>query len=66
MKFILIASGVVLTLISLVYFFRLIFYIGNSYQITDFGYGILVGKTIFMIVGILLIYFGIRKKKYKP
>ena len=63
MKVILIGLGIIFTAISLIYFFRLLFYIAYSYQLTDFGYGVLVGKSIFLIAGILLIYFGIKKKK---
>ncbi len=63
MKYILLIIGILLILISLFYFSKLIYYIIHSYELTNFGYGILVGKIIILIVGISLIYFGIKKKK---
>lgn len=66
MKYIFIIAGSILVLISLVYFAKLIYYLINDYAFTNYGYGILVGRTILFFAGVLLVYFGIKRKKKKP
>jgi len=62
-KKILLIIGIILTLISLFYFIKLIYFIMNSYEFTNYGYGILIGKFIILLIGILFIYLGTKKRK---
>jgi len=63
MKYLLILLGAVFTITSLYYFIKLIYYLLKSFEITDYGYGILVGNIIILIIGGALLYFGIKRKK---
>jgi len=62
-KKILLIIGIILTLISLFYFIRLVYFLINSYVFTNYGYGILFGKFIILLIGILFIYLGTKKRK---
>jgi hypothetical protein len=62
MKTLLIVVGALLIITSLYYFARLIFLLLNSYEFTDYGFGILAGRFILLALGILLLYLGIKRK----
>ena len=59
----LILTGVVLTGVALFYFLKLAIYLLNSYEFTDYGYGVLTGKIGLLIVGLILLYLGFKMKK---
>ena len=59
----LILTGVLITGVALFYFFKLATYLLNSYEFTDYGYGVLTGKIGLLIVGVTLLYFGFKMKK---
>ncbi len=63
MKKFLTITGIILIAISLYYFIRLANLLLNSYELTGYGYGLLAGKVIILLAGILLLYFGIKMKK---
>lgn len=63
MKYLLITLGVVLISNALIYFIKLPSLLSKSYEFTDFGYGILAGKFILLLLGITLFVLGIKKKK---
>ena len=65
MKKVLLVLGFTLVIISIYYLFNLIIYLQKSYDITNYGYGILTGKIILLIIGIFLIYFGFKNGKKK-
>jgi hypothetical protein len=64
MKTFLIVVGAIIILISLPYFFRIVYLLFyNTYEFTNFGYGILAGRIIMLIAGFLLLYLGVKYKK---
>lgn len=65
MKKLLIIAGVILIAVALFYFFRLAYYLLCSFEFTNYGYGILTGKILLLIVGIVFLFSGIKMKK-KP
>lgn len=56
-------TGVLLIGVALFYFLKLASYLLNSYEFTDYGYGILTGKILILISGIILLYLGFNIKK---
>jgi hypothetical protein len=63
MRTFIIIAGILIITLSSVYFFKLAYLLYNSYEFTDFAYGILAGRIIVLAAGILLLYFGIKMKK---
>ena len=63
MKRVFIITGIILILISIIYFTKLFYYIFNSFVLTDFGYGVLVGRIIILLLGITFIYLGLKRNK---
>ena len=63
-KFLIIA-GVFFAAMALFYFLRLAYYLLNSFEFTNYGYGVLTGNVILLIAGVLFVYFGIKMKKNK-
>ena len=66
MRKLLTIAGVLLIAIALFYFFRLVYYLLNSFEFTNFGYGILTGKILLLLIGIVVLYLGIKMKKKSP
>ena len=62
MKKIILILGILFTAFSLFYFVRLIYFLINHYQLSDYGYGILVGKFVILLIGIFLIYFDLKRR----
>jgi len=65
MKNLLIIIGAILLTIALFYFFRLTYYLINSFEFTNYGYGVLTGKILILIIGVVFMYLGIKMKKNK-
>jgi hypothetical protein len=65
MKILFIILGAILTLSSLYYFYGLIELLSISYEFTGYGYGILAGRSFLLILGIVLLYLGFRRKPKK-
>ncbi|MGB0391655.1 MAG: hypothetical protein ACPGD5_08805 [Salibacteraceae bacterium] len=63
MKYVLIVIGVLLFVTSGIYFFKLIGLLNESYEFTNYGLGILLGKSILLVFGVFLIAKGINKFK---
>lgn len=63
MRKLLIIAGILLITISSFYFLRLVYYLLNSYEFTNYGYGILTGKILILVTGVVFLYLGIRMKK---
>jgi len=63
MRKLLIVAGILLIILALYYFFRLTYYLLNSFEFTNYGYGILIGKILLFIIGVVLLYSGIKMKK---
>ncbi len=61
----LILAGVFFTAIPVFYFLRLAYYLLNSFEFTNYGYGILTGNLILLITGVLFLHFGIKLKRNK-
>jgi len=59
----LILTGIILIAIALFYFFQLAYYLSNSFDFTNYGYGILTGKVLILIAGIIFLYLGVKIKK---
>ena len=60
---VLVIAGIFFIALALFYFIKLAYYLINSYEFTDYGYGVLTGKAIFLIIGTLLLWFGFKMKK---
>lgn len=59
----LITVGALLLVIALYYFIMLIYYLSNSYGFSEYGLGILVGKTLIFLTGIVFVYIGWKQNK---
>lgn len=65
MRYVIILFGTYLIINALVYFIKLSELLSNSYEFTNYGFGILVGKLIFLFMGITLMFFGIKRIRAK-
>ena len=65
MKYVVIIAGAILVVSALIYFVRLLTYLLESYEFTEFGFGILAGRVVMLVIGALLIRWGIRMKQAK-
>jgi hypothetical protein len=63
MKYVSIVIGFILVAIGVVYFVELAKLLQESYEFTNYGLGILAGKTILLLLGIFLVIWGIKKSK---
>ncbi len=63
-KFLIIA-GVIFATMAVFYFLRLAYYLLNSFEFTNYGFGVLTGKIILLITGVVMVYFGIKMNKNK-
>ena len=63
MRTLIIIVGVLLIAVALFYFLRLAYYLINSFEFTDYGYGVLTGKILLLIIGVVILYIGIKMKK---
>ena len=63
MRNLMIIGGVFLIILALFYLLRLSYYLYQSFEFTEYGYGILSGKLLILASGVLLVYFGIKAKK---
>ena len=61
MKYTLILIGVILVAIAVLYFIQLTNLIGDSYEFSNYGLGILAGNSILLLIGVLLMFLGIKK-----
>jgi uncharacterized protein YggT (Ycf19 family) len=59
----LIALGIILIAIGLFYFIELAYNHLNSFEFTNYDYGVLTGKVLIFTAGLLTLYFGIKRKK---
>jgi hypothetical protein len=59
MKPIMITIGIVLVLVSLISIMQ---YLPIYNELSEYGQGALLGKVLIFFIGVLLIYFGFRKK----
>lgn len=65
MKYVLILLGLTLLTNAFIYFINLYDLISNSYEFTNYGLGILAGKTTFLLIGIFFVVLGVKKHKTK-
>lgn len=65
MRYVIILFGTYLIINALVYFIKLSELLSNSYEFTNYGFGILAGKLIFLFMGITLMFFGIKRIRAK-
>lgn len=63
MRTLIIIVGVLLIALAFFYFLRLAYYLINSFEFTDYGYGVLTGKILLLIIGVVILYIGIKMKK---
>jgi len=54
--------GVILVTIGLFYFLQLAYYLFNSFEFTNYGFGVLSGKILILTIGVIFLYFGIKIK----
>ena len=60
MKFILLILGILLIIFSI---FSLGSYAFDEVLMTEFDKGYVVGKSIYLVAGIVLVFFGLKKRK---
>lgn len=65
MKYILVLIGIGLIGYALLYFIKLIDLLMNSHEFTNYGLGVLAGKTILFVLGIFLMSVGIKQLRQK-
>ena len=58
MKYILVLIGIGLIGYALLYFIKLIGLLMNSHEFTNYGLGVLAGKTILLVLGFFLCLLG--------
>ncbi len=58
----LILFGVILVTIALFYFLQLAYYLLNSFEFTNYGFGVLSGNILLLTIGVIFLYFGIKIK----
>jgi len=63
MSKLLIALGVILITIAVFYFIQLAYNYLNYFEFTNYDYGVLTGKILIFLIGLLAFYFGIKTKK---
>lgn len=59
----LIILGIFFTAIAIFYFVNFGYYFFNSFEITNYGYGVLTGNLVFLITGGICLYYGFKLKK---
>lgn len=65
MKYVLIFLGIGLIAYALLYFIKLVDLLMNSHEFTNYGLGVLAGKIILLVLGIFLMFLGIKKLRQK-